>query len=222
MMWTVSPGLGIVKRDLERHGVQVIFRKLPTDSSPTQNLMINVLGSFAEFERELIADRTRRGRRYKVEVRKQFVGAIPPYGFRYLRRDPAANVDGDLQLDPNECAVVRQMYTWVDREGLSARRVVDRLNRLGVRPRKGGLQWGKSSVVRILRSETYAGLWHFGKNEGCQPVNPKKSDRGRRRFHAHCDLLHPSRRRRVSRVGWPVLRRPRPDEGNAAIGQAPS
>src|SRR5712692_4725804 len=33
---------GVVKRDLERHGIQVIFRKLPTDSSPTQNLMINV------------------------------------------------------------------------------------------------------------------------------------------------------------------------------------
>ena len=31
--------------------------------------MINVLGSFAEFEREMITDRTRRWKRYKVEVR---------------------------------------------------------------------------------------------------------------------------------------------------------
>src|SRR5215475_1950198 len=48
--------LGIVKRDLERHAVQVIFRKLPAENSPTHNLMVNILGSFAEFERELILD----------------------------------------------------------------------------------------------------------------------------------------------------------------------
>lgn len=42
--------LGIIKRDLERHGVRVIFRKLPGEASPAHNLLINVLGSFAEFE----------------------------------------------------------------------------------------------------------------------------------------------------------------------------
>src|SRR5258708_4389914 len=40
--------LGIVKRDLERRGIQVVFRKLPTEQSPTHNLMVNILGSFAE------------------------------------------------------------------------------------------------------------------------------------------------------------------------------
>src|ERR1700682_5843938 len=49
--------LGVIKRDLERHGVQVIFRKLPADNSPTHNLMVDILGSFAEFEREMISDR---------------------------------------------------------------------------------------------------------------------------------------------------------------------
>ncbi len=46
--------LGIIKRALEKQNVQVIFRKLPADASPVSNLMVNILGSFAEFERELI------------------------------------------------------------------------------------------------------------------------------------------------------------------------
>src|ERR1035438_8707072 len=46
--------LGVIKRDLEKKGVRVMFRKLPTETSPTYNLMVNILGSFAEFERELI------------------------------------------------------------------------------------------------------------------------------------------------------------------------
>lgn len=157
--------LGIVKRDLERHGARVIFRKLPADNSPTHNLMVNVLGSFAEFERELIADRTRRGRRYKVEVRQQFLGSIAPYGFRYIKKDLPSGHRGSLQLNLEEEAVVRQMYAWVDQEGLSARKVAVRLNQLRIRPRHGRRGWGKSSVLRILRSETYAGVWHYNKHE---------------------------------------------------------
>src|SRR3989449_7713724 len=94
--------LGVIKRDLERHGVQVIFRKLPAEQSPTHNLMVNILGSFAEFERELIADRTRRGKRYRVEVRKLYLGSIPPYGFRYIRKNNATGEGGYLDLASEE------------------------------------------------------------------------------------------------------------------------
>ncbi|MEJ2147586.1 MAG: recombinase family protein, partial [Acidobacteriota bacterium] len=114
--------LAVIKRDLERKSVRLIFRKLPSEQSPTYNLMVNILGSFAEFERELILDRTRRGRRYKVEVHKQFLGGIPPYGFRYVTRDASADGQGRLELEPEEAEVVRQMFQWVGNEGLSGRK----------------------------------------------------------------------------------------------------
>src|SRR5436190_13860334 len=94
--------LGIIKRDLERKGIRVIFRKLPSDTSPTYNLMVNVLGSFAEFERELIADRTRRGRRHRVEVCKQSLGSNTSYGYRYTPADYTAATEGFLQIVPDE------------------------------------------------------------------------------------------------------------------------
>lgn len=167
--------LGIIKRDLERHGVDVIFRKLPAEKSPTYNLMVNILGSFAEFEREMIIDRTRRGRRHKVEVRKQYLGSNAPYGFRYVPKDKASGKEGYLKLAAEETATIRQMFEWVDKEGLSARRVVDRLNKMKVPPHKGGLTWAKSSVLRILRCETYVGVWHYNKYESCEPKNSGKS-----------------------------------------------
>src|SRR5450755_637114 len=133
--------LGIIKRDLERSGVKVIFRKIPLESSPTHNLLVNILGSFAEFERELIMDRTRRGRRHKVETRQEFIGCIPPYGYRYI---PGKKPDqgGQLLVDAEEAAVVREMYHWVDALGISGMGVVARLRREGSRPRKGGAAWG--------------------------------------------------------------------------------
>src|SRR5580698_6366628 len=120
--------LGVIKRDLEKKGVKVIFRKLPSDASATSNLMVNILGSFAEFERELIADRTRRGRRHKVESRKQYLGSNTAYGYHYTPMDRIAGKEGILAVAPGEAAVVRQMFEWVDQEGMSARRVLNRLN----------------------------------------------------------------------------------------------
>lgn len=173
--------LGVIKRDLERHAVKVIFRKLPSDATPTSNLMVNILGSFAEFERELIADRTRRGRRHKVEVRNQYLGSNTAYGFRYIPRDRTAGKEGLLELVPEEATVVRQMFEWVDHEGLSARRVLSRLNEQKISPRKGAPHWSKSSVLRILRNEMYAGVWHYNKFQGCEPQKPVTSARYRRR-----------------------------------------
>ena len=163
--------LGIVKRDLESCGIQVVFRKLPGEQSPTHNLMVNILGSFAEFERELIADRTRRGRRHKVEVRKQHVGALPPYGFKYIPKLNSTGELGHLEILPDEAAVVRRMYNWVDQDGLSIHKVTIRLNDIGVRPKKGGKQWQKSSVRRILRSEVYSGVWYYNKHLHCEPIH---------------------------------------------------
>src|SRR5882724_1569590 len=107
--------LGVIKRDLEGKGIRVIFRKLPSDASPANNLMINILGSFAEFEREMISDRTRRGVRYKVEIRRQYLGSLTSYGYRYI---PATvpGQEGILEIVPEEAAIVRQIYQWVDKE----------------------------------------------------------------------------------------------------------
>jgi len=178
--------LGVIKRDLEKQGVKVMFRKLPSDTSPTSNLMVNILGSFAEFERELIADRTRRGRRHKIEVRKQYLGGNTAFGYRYIPMDRLTGREGTLQIEPAEAKVVQQMFEWVDMEGLSARQVVNRLNELRIAPRKGAQDWAKSSVLRILHCETYAGIWHYNKFQGCEPRNPSSSARYRRR--AKCSV----------------------------------
>lgn len=166
--------LGVIKRDLERKGIQVRFRKLPAEQSPTANLMVNILGSFAEFEREMIVDRTRRGRRHKVEVRQQFLGSIAPYGYHYVTKTRTENRQGRLEILPDQALLVRKMFQWVDVEGLSARKVVRRLSDLGIPPAKSGSAWGKSTVLRILRCEAYAGIWYYNKSESYAPAPGKR------------------------------------------------
>lgn len=185
--------LGVIKRDLERKGVQLIFRKLPSENSPMRNLMVNILGSFAEFEKELIADRTRRGRRHKAEVRKQFVGSLPPFGYDYVPKGPRDR-EGIFRVNLQEAAVVGQMYKWADEDGLSARKISSRLTEMGIRPRKGGPRWAKSSVLRVLRSEVYAGTWYYNKLESYEPAVQGKN-------RAYRKSLKSSHRPR-SRADW--------------------
>jgi len=188
--------LGIIKRDLEKQGTRVIFRKLPSEASPTYNLMVNVLGSFAEFERELIADRTRRGRRHKVEVRKQYLGSKTAYGYRYFPIDRLSGKDGYLKLDVGQAATVRRMFEWVDVEGLSSRQVLVRLNQLGIQPQYGR-RWGRSTVLRILHNEMYTGVWHYNKLQACEPQNAKVGSKYRRQMKT-------SRRKRPREEWLPV------------------
>jgi site-specific DNA recombinase len=191
--------LGVIKRDLEKSGMRVIFRKLPSETSPTYNLMVNILGSFAEFEREMISDRTRRGRRHKIEVRKQYLGSLSSYGYRYVTIDRASGKEGYLVMEPAEAQVVRQVFEWVDREGLSARRVLNRLNQRGI-PAQKGAHWAKSSVLRVLHNEMYAGTWHYNKSRGCEPEHPNAG----RPYRRHTN----SSRRQCPRKDWLPLELP--------------
>lgn len=166
--------LGILKRDLERKGARLVFRKLPLEASPTHNLMVNILGSFAEFERELIIDRTRRGRRHKVETAKQYVGCVAPYGYHYEAGTGTEGNSALIKIIPEEARVVRKIYG-LALAGVSMNKIAARLTSEHIPTRTGRPAWHSSIVCKILRNETYAGIWSYGKSESCEP--------GRRRRH---------------------------------------
>lgn len=159
--------LGVIKKDLEKKGIKLIFKKLPTDDSPTSNFMVNILGSFAEFERQLIADRTRRGKRYKVETRKIILGNVPPYGYDYVKKSKEKGIEGYYTLNPKEAKVVRLIFNWAAKESTSQREIIKRLSKLKIAPRKG-IKWGRSTICRILTNETYIGITYFNKHQSVE------------------------------------------------------
>ena len=160
--------LGVIKKDLEKKNIKLIFKKLPNNGDPISNFMVNMLGSFAEFERELITDRTRRGRRYKVEVRKLIQGNVPPYGYTYAKKDREKGIEGRYEINEQEAETVKKMFSWVVKEGISQREVVRRLTALKIPTRKGNIKWGRSSVHKILTNETYTGITYYNKHQAIE------------------------------------------------------
>ena len=169
--------LGIIKKDLEKKNVKLVFKKLPNNGDPISNFMVNMLGSFAEFERELIADRTRRGRRYKVEVRKLIQGNTPPYGYTYVKKDKEKGIEGHYEINEKEAHVVKMMFDWVIKDGISQREVARRLTKLKVPPRNGSVRWAKSSVHKILTNETYTGVTYYYKHQAVEAAKPEHQAR---------------------------------------------
>jgi site-specific DNA recombinase len=119
-------------------------------------LLRNVQGVIAEYEREIIRDRTMRGRREKAR-RGLWVGSRRPYGYVF---NPAA--PGTLCVHEEEAATVRMIFRWLVEDRRSVRGIVAELRALGVKPQRGRA-WGNSSVRRILTEERYIGRAYFNR-----------------------------------------------------------
>src|SRR6266699_7197944 len=72
--------------ELEQAGCQVEFIDRPMSQDPHDQLLLQIRGAVAEYERSLIAERMRRGRLQKYQAGSLLPWTHPPYGYRV---DPA-------------------------------------------------------------------------------------------------------------------------------------
>lgn len=173
----------IVWEECKRFGVKLEFVTMPSAENPEGQLFLQLMGSIAEYDRERIRERTLRGRREKA--RQGFVvGGRVAFGYRYLGR--AEGERGRLVVYDVEASVVRMVFTWAD-EGCSIREIVTRLNAIGVKP-KFASRWGKSSVFRLLKNETYIGQGYYNRHKRTQPDEMTEHHRFR---HNKKTLLRP-------------------------------
>jgi len=77
----------LLLEEFQRHAVQVVFLNHdPKDQSAESELLLQVQGMIAEYERAKILERTRRGRRFSARQGKVSALGHAPYGYRYLSR----------------------------------------------------------------------------------------------------------------------------------------
>lgn len=152
----------IVKEEIDKRA-RLEFVDAKFDDSANGRMMFSMKGVFSQYERELVKERTLRGR--KEKARQGFiVGGRVPYGYDY--RGKSEGQRGCFVIDEQQAPIVREMFAAYD-QGASIREIVRRLRADGS-PTWGDKPWGKSSVGRILKNETYAGTAHYGthKREG--------------------------------------------------------
>ena len=193
---------GVVLKEFKALEIRPIFYSLPSvDDSPFGRLQINMLGAFAEFEKALILERTRRGRLHKAN-RGVIVGGQALYGYSYVPGDQTKSTDGHYELNPVEARVVKMIFKLFIEHHLSVRGIAKELTKKGIAPRRGK-EWRTSSLHRVLRNETYAtAVTFYNKLQNVEP--PKKEVNGQQK---HRRFLRTARRVRP-RNEWVAIQLP--------------
>jgi site-specific DNA recombinase len=152
----------LLTEELKRHGVEIIFLNHPPASGPEGELLLQMQGIIAEYERAQILERSRRGKRHAA--RRGCVHALgaAPYGYRYLPKHQGGG-QAHYQVLAEEARIVKRVFEWVGYEGLTLAEVCRRLNREGIPTRKGKAPWGRSSIAAMLNNPAYRGTAAYGR-----------------------------------------------------------
>lgn len=158
----------IVEEELKRNGVTIEYVLGDYANTPEGDLMKNVKGVISEYERLKIVERNTRGKRLAVQAGRVIgTKTRPPYGFTYDDKHK-------LVILESEASTVRDIYG-LYLSGESAYRIVDRLTEAGIpcpsvgkagyNRTNGDTLWNKTSVIRILASDLYCGVWRYGRKK---------------------------------------------------------
>ena len=131
-------------------------------STPNGRFVLQMLGSLAELEREVIRERMSSGREQAAREGKWVMGGAP-FGYRLDKKTKK------LVIQQEEAEVVKQFFRWLAHERQSLTAITKKANELGLvsprkKPRVKRLTknfWWKRSVNRILVNEVYTGECYF-------------------------------------------------------------
>ncbi len=166
----------LLLEELRRAGCQVVFLQHPISEDPNDQLLLQIQGAVAEYERAVLSERFRRGKLQKARAGR-WIGGKPPYGYRYVHRQEgvAGNmVPGYLVVDQAEADFVRMIYQWLVTEQMTIRQILKRLNAGPWQARCGKSIWSASVIHRILSDPLYTGTAYANRYRFVPPKKPRR------------------------------------------------
>ncbi len=157
--------------ELRRCGVELVFLNRQIGTSPEEDLLLQVQGMVAEYERAKILERSRRGKRHAARRGAVNVLSGAPYGYRYIGKHEGDG-EASYQIVFEEARVVQRIFQWVAIDRLSIGEVCRRLKSEGIASPRGKNYWDRTTVWGILKNPAYKGSAAFGKTR-IGPMRPR-------------------------------------------------
>jgi site-specific DNA recombinase len=177
----------LLLEEFRKAGCEVVFLQHPITDDPNDQLLLQIQGAIAEYERALLGERFRRGKLQKARG-GQFLGGKAPYGYRYVPK--REGVPGYLLIEEPEAELVRTLYRWLTEERMTIRQILKRLNFGSWYPRSGKHPWSPATVHHILADPVYTGTAYANRYRYVPPKKPR-SPRGPHAAEASCRQLRP-------------------------------
>ena len=176
----------LLLEELSARGCQVEFLDRPVSDDPHDQLVLQIRGAVAEYERNLIADRMRRGRQTKLKAGLLLPWTTAPYGYildAEQPRDPSR-----VRVNQVEAAIVGQIFGWYTdpEERFSLYAIAKRLSDDRIPTPTGQLRWNVATIRGILKNPAYTGTAYANRSRpvparhrksALLPVGPGQSQR---------------------------------------------
>ena len=143
-------------RELRDCGVEVIFESENIHTfQPTSEIFLTIAATIAENDLDVDSERMRWSIRHRCENGWISIGN----GLFGLKLTP----ENDLEIIPEEAAVIRYIFDAYVNEGLGSTRIAEALNEAGIQTRSG-CPWSAKHIIGLLRNEKYKGDVLMGKS----------------------------------------------------------
>ncbi len=145
----------ILLDEFARYGCEVEFLDRPMSDDPHDKLLLQIRGAVAEYERELITDRMRRGRQAKYRAGALLPWTKPLYGYVWgidNPRDPA-----QVRLEDYQAQVVQDIFSLYTSDALSLCGLAKHLQQQGIPTPSGRQIWSPSTIRAMLKQPAYTG-----------------------------------------------------------------
>ena len=122
-------------------------------SNAVGRMFVKIIGIFAEFERENLAERVTFGYEQKTKE-GNYTNCNGVFGYDYLTGI------GKLKVNKNEAIYVKKIFNWY-LDGESMVKIAKKLKDLNVPTKRGG-HWNQSTIYSILTNPLYIGNVRYG------------------------------------------------------------
>ena len=104
--------------EFKKAGLEVVFLNHAINQTPEGELLLQMQGMIAEYERAKILERSRRGKRHAARRGSVNVLSGAPYGYRYVSVKETGS-EARYEINTEEAKTVIQIFEWIGRDSLS-------------------------------------------------------------------------------------------------------
>ncbi len=158
--------------EMKRLGVDFSFVNRNIGETPEDQMLLQIQGVVAEYEREKIIERSRRGKLYAAKSGKVSVLSAAPYGYYYQKT--SAEQNAAYLIHPEEASVVKEAFSLYCNTNIGLRQIAKYFTEKTYVTRTGKTFWGSSTISKMLHNPAYKGKAAFKKTKAVKSSKKTK------------------------------------------------
>jgi len=105
----------LLVEEFQRCGIEVVFLNHEIGDQPEEQLLLQMQGMIAEYERAKILERSRRGKMHAARNGSVSVFSKAPYGYRYISKREGHGV-ARFEVIASEAQTLMTIFEWYEKE----------------------------------------------------------------------------------------------------------